>query len=97
MLPSACADQAAQRTLRRPVEATTPASPSLPQDLPAFPAESAQIFATTDGEGRFVLPGLPPGDYDVTVWHERFRGEPQRVTLLASDAPTGKRLTLRVR
>lgn len=27
--------------------------------------------ALTDDRGRFMLDGLPPGDYEIEVWHER--------------------------
>jgi hypothetical protein len=28
-------------------------------------------FATPDESGRFTLGAVPPGDHDVTAWHER--------------------------
>jgi len=27
-------------------------------------------FAVTDGTGRFAIPGVPAGEYQVAVWHE---------------------------
>jgi hypothetical protein len=44
------------------------------------------VFAVTDDSGRFALPKLPPGDYEVAVWHERWKAAPQRVVLAAEHA-----------
>lgn len=30
------------------------------------------FFAVTDAEGKFEIPNLPPGDYTLMAWHERF-------------------------
>jgi len=39
-------------------------------------------FAVTDHDGRFRLPAIPPGNYEVMVWHEGWRlKEPQRLTV----------------
>ncbi len=32
-------------------------------------------YATTDANGRFVLPDIPPGTYSLVSWHERSRGK----------------------
>lgn len=38
-------------------------------------------FAVTGEDGAFSLTGVPPGDYVVEVWHERFGRQTQKVTL----------------
>jgi hypothetical protein len=38
-------------------------------------------FATTGADGRFTLADLPPGDYVVASWHERFGTRETRVTI----------------
>ena len=42
-------------------------------------------FAVTGADGHFTLPNVPPGDYVVAVWHERFGTRESRVSLV----PTG--------
>lgn len=42
---------------------------------------SHPYFAVTDADGRFALKGLPPGEYDVAAWHERFGTRTERVTV----------------
>lgn len=41
------------------------------------------FYAVTGADGSFTLRGLPPGTYDISVWHEfdRFVPEPATVTL----------------
>jgi len=38
-------------------------------------------FAVTGADGRFTLADLPPGDYVVASWHERFGTREARVTI----------------
>lgn len=34
------------------------------------------FFALTGVDGNFVISELPPGDYELLAWHERFQGAP---------------------
>ncbi len=43
-------------------------------------------FAVTDADGRFSLSQVPPGDYTVTVWHERFGSSDTHATLAPKSA-----------
>ena len=38
-------------------------------------------FAVTGVDGRFTLANVPPGSYQVGVWHERFGTREAKVTL----------------
>lgn len=38
-------------------------------------------FAVTDTDGAFSIPNVPPGDYVVEVWHERFGTQEMNVTV----------------
>ncbi len=42
-------------------------------------------FAVTDAEGRFVLTGLPDGEYTLRSWHELGGGTTQKVVLRDAD------------
>ncbi|MGH7144629.1 MAG: carboxypeptidase regulatory-like domain-containing protein [Planctomycetota bacterium] len=35
--------------------------------------ESNPLFAVTDKDGKFTLPKLPPGEYEIGVWHETLK------------------------
>ena len=38
-------------------------------------------FAVTDANGSFSLPNIPPGNYTIEAWHERFGTREQNVAL----------------
>jgi hypothetical protein len=38
-------------------------------------------FTVTGADGRFVLKDVPPGDYVVEAWHERFGTREARVSV----------------
>ena len=39
--------------------------------------------AVTGGDGRFSLDNIPPGTYELRVWHESLKGASQKVTVVA--------------
>jgi plastocyanin len=39
------------------------------------------FFATTDANGSYSIPGLPPGDYVVEAWHEKYGTQQMNVTV----------------
>jgi plastocyanin len=43
-------------------------------------------FGTTDGNGKFTIPDLPPGKYTLIAWHERFGTQTQEVTVGGGEA-----------
>jgi plastocyanin len=42
-------------------------------------------FAVTGADGRFTFADVPPGDYTIAAWHERFGTRETNVTLGARD------------
>jgi hypothetical protein len=44
-------------------------------------------FAVTRSDGRFVLQGVPPGDYVVEAWHEKFGKKTAKVTVEPGGSP----------
>jgi len=42
------------------------------------------FFAVTGDQGTFELKGLPPGDYTIEAWQEKYGKQEQKVTLAAS-------------
>jgi plastocyanin len=54
------------------------------------------FYAVTDDEGRFSIAGLPPGNYQLTVWHEKLTGSTVPVEITAGAAtPTDFALDLK--
>jgi len=41
------------------------------------------FFTLPDAHGRYVLEGIPPGEYSVVAWHERVRPARRKVRLEA--------------
>ncbi len=44
------------------------------------------FFATTDIDGSYSIPDLPPGDYVVEAWHEKYGTQQMNVTVGADGA-----------
>lgn len=40
-----------------------------------------RFFAVTDEHGRYRIAGVPPGNYNVAVWHELFVSESQSISI----------------
>ncbi len=40
-------------------------------------------FAVSDKDGHYTISGVPPGSYQVGVWHPKLKGKPQAVTVEA--------------
>lgn len=51
------------------------------------------LYATSDAKGNFTLPPVPPGDYEISAWHEKFKGSKTSVTV--ADGET-KEITLKI-
>lgn len=45
-------------------------------------------FAVTDDQGRFSIPGLPAGKYDIEAWHEKYGASTLKVTVDATGSAT---------
>ena len=45
-------------------------------------------FETTGEEGTFEIKNLPPGDYVIATWHERYPAQEQKITVAPSAAAT---------
>ena len=52
------------------------------------------VAGVTGLDGRVELTGIPPGTYELQVWHERYEGSPQSLTVTAG-ATAEAQFTLR--
>jgi hypothetical protein len=43
-------------------------------------------FSVTGSDGSFSISGLPPGDYTIAVWQEKFGTQEQKVTVAAKES-----------
>ena len=41
------------------------------------------VATVTAEDGRFEIPDVPPGTYELAIWHERYESAPQTVTVTA--------------
>jgi plastocyanin len=46
------------------------------------------FFAATGTDGKFTIPGLDAGTYEITAWHERLGTQTGTVTVTGSDSKT---------
>ncbi len=53
-----------------------------------------EVAAVTGADGRFTLADVPPGTYELRVWHEALKGVPQKITVVAGK-PTEVALQLK--
>lgn len=42
-----------------------------------------EAAAVSSADGRFTIDNVPPGTYELRVWHETLKGAPQKVTVVA--------------
>lgn len=42
-----------------------------------------EMAAVTGADGRFSLADVPPGNYELRVWHEMLKGAPRKITVAA--------------
>jgi plastocyanin len=49
---------------------------------------SHPFFSVTGEDGSFEIKGLPPGDYTLSVWHEKYGEVEQKVTVAAKETKT---------
>jgi plastocyanin len=55
----------------------------------------AQYYARANHDGRWSVPDVEPGEYQLTIWHPRSRSQGPVLQQRVSVRPEGTRLTLR--
>jgi hypothetical protein len=46
------------------------------------------FFAVTGDDGTFTIKGVPPGNYTIEVWQEKYGTQDQNITVAAKDTKT---------
>ena len=74
--------------LRRPLTATGTlrVGCSTHQWMRGWIVVTDELSVVTGTDGTFTLPDLPPGRYEVAVWHEQLRAASQTVTITAGQS-----------
>jgi hypothetical protein len=49
---------------------------------------SNPFYAITDDKGAFTLKGLPPGNYTIGAWHEKYMPQEQKITVGPKESKT---------
>ena len=47
---------------------------------------TSEAAAVSGADGRFTIDDVPPGTYELRVWHEALKGVPQKVTVISEKA-----------
>ncbi len=55
---------------------------------------TSEAAALSGADGRFTIDNVPPGSYELRVWHEALKGVPQKVTVSAGK-PTDVSISLK--
>ena len=42
-------------------------------------------YAISDGQGKFLLEGIPPGEFTLKVWHEVLKETTQKIRVAPSE------------
>jgi hypothetical protein len=50
--------------------------------------QSHPYFFVTGDDGSFTLPNLPPGEYEIEAWHEKYGASTQKVTIGPKETKT---------
>ena len=53
-----------------------------------------EAAAVSSADGKFTIDDVPPGTYELRVWHEALKGAPQKITVVAGK-PTTANLELK--
>ena len=60
----------------------------------AWMVVTSEAAAVSGADGRFTIDNVPPGTYELRVWHEALKGAPQKVTVSAGK-PADVSITLK--